>query len=108
MSSTETLGSSVLWAPSRKSTAEVAVLMPQTSGFATWAKNCIAGATSRAIDSARRSASRLGTSSPSRSVRKESTATKIVSAIGCAAPAIAGGAFAAIHAAMSLTRRSPP
>ena len=108
MSSTETLGSSCLWAPSRNSTAEVAELSPQTSGLVMTANRCMKGATNRAIDSACRSASRLGTSSPSRSVKKEKIATNTVRAIGCAAPASPRGLFAAIRAARSLTIWSPP
>ena len=108
MSSTDTLGSVCWRAPSRKSTAEVAVLMPQTSGRAIQANSCIAGAARRAKASACRRASRLGTSSPRSSVTNESSITKIVRAIGRAMAATLGDAWLAIHVVNSRTRRSPP
>jgi len=108
MSSTDTVGPSCLPAPSRKSTADVAVLMPHTSGRVRRAKSCITGAAILAKASARRRASRLGTSSPKSSVTNESSITNTVSAIVRLAAAIAGGACAAIQAARSSTRWSPP
>ena len=92
MSSTDTLGPSWARTPSRNSTPEVAPLITQTSGRASRENQCIVGAASRANDSARRSASRFGTSSPSRSVTNDSRATKVTSAIGRAQSAIQAGA----------------
>ena len=108
MSSTDTLGPSCLEAPSRSRTVDVAVLMPQTSGRTTSAKNCMTGAARRANDSARRSASRFGTSSPSRSVTNDRSITNTVSAMGFEAAASGAGAWVAIRSAKSLTSRSPP
>ncbi len=108
MSSTDTVGPSCLWAPRRNSTAVVDQLIIHTSGVATRANRCIAGATARAIASARRSASLFGTNSPRRSVKNDNSATNIVRAIDRAALASPGGRTEPSQSARSLTSRSPP
>ena len=80
MSSTETLGSSCLWALSTNKTADVETPISHTRGRVTEAKTCITGAAKRATSSARRNANRFGTSSPKSNVQKESNATNVVRA----------------------------
>ena len=108
MSSTDTVGPSCLWAPSMTSTADVEAPISHTNGRVTCEKIFMAGAARRAKSSARRSASRLGTSSPNRSVTNDSSTTNTVRAIGLAMAPTAGEALTVIHSARSLTRLSPP
>ena len=108
MSSTDTVGPSCLCDPRRNSIAVVDQLIIHTSGVTTLAKRCIAGATARAIASARRSASRFGTSSPMRSVKNDNSATNKVRAIERAAPAMPGGRIEPNQSARWLTSLSPP